>query len=840
MIKTIMARRIGKKDLISKLKKRREKEGKWKKWLLAGLGIIAGGIIVGSVYLGVIILKLPSPEHLSTRQVSQSTKIFDRTGEILLYEIHGDEKRTIVPFSEIPEYVKKATLTAEDANFYNEPGFNWKGIARAFLENLKAGEITQGGSTISQQLAKNVFLSPEKTYTRKLKELFLAIQLESKYSKDDIFEFYLNQIPYGSNAYGVEAASQTYFGKSIRETSLAEAVVLASMLKAPSYYSPWGTHKEELLSRKDYILERMVALNFISPEEKEQAREENIVFNPPSLGIIKAPHFTLTVRDLLINAYGEYMVMNGGLKVITTLDWELQQIAEEAAQWGADRNKELYGSANAAIVAQDPKTGQILVLVGSKDYFGSTEPEGCTPGLSCDFEGNFNVAIQGLRQPGSALKPFVYMTAFEKGYAPETVIFDALTEFDVRDNPETSYQPQNFDGRFRGPVAFENALAQSLNVPAVKVLYLAGFDDVLENLHNFGITSLKERWRYGLSLTLGGGEVKLVDLVNAYATLSQDGVFHNQKFILKVEDAKGNILEEYRDNNKRVIEAQYPRMIHQILSSPELRRPIFGNTLALTQFPGYEIALKTGTTEDHRDAWSIGYTPFLVTGVWAGNNNNAPMRQQGSSILAAIPIWNRFLASALPLFQPELFTRPEPLQAPNKPMLNGQSQITPTIGGKVYPQIHSILFYVDRKNPLGLIPQRPAEDSQFENWEKGVADWARANIWNFFQYNQPLPVSDLNTIPLTQSPISITNIRPGNGEFVSVPLLIQADIQAVENLQSVELYVDKILQTKKNVSGMFYRFEFYLTTLPKPQSNIEIKAITQSGTEKKISLIVFH
>ena len=834
-----MTKKLKKGDLMRVAAKKTRKKQRLS-WILWAVAIIVALAVTGGVYLAVFILRLPSPEHLATRQISQSTKIFDRTGEVLLYEIHGEEKRTVVPFETIPEWAKRATLAAEDADFYNEPAFDWKGIVRAFIQNFRAGEITQGGSTISQQLVKNVFLSPEKTYTRKIKELIIAIQLESKYSKEEIFAFYLNQIPYGSNAYGIEAASQTYFGKSVQNLSLPEAATLAAMLKAPSYYSPWGTHTDELLARKEYVLARMAELGFITDEEKKTASDAELDFAPPSLGTIQAPHFALTVRDVLIDTFGEYMVTNGGLKVITTLDARLQKFAEEAAEWGAERNKELYCSANAAIVAQDPKTGQVLALSGSKNYFADVVPEGCTPGLDCEFEGNFNVATQGLRQPGSALKPFVYMTAFEKGYSPKTVVFDVSTEFDARNNPETSYRPQNFDGKFRGPIALENALAQSLNVPAVKALYLAGFDDVLKNLHQFGITSLQERWRYGLSLTLGGGEVKLVDLVNAYATMSQDGVFHKQKLILKVEDSKGAVLEEYRDESKRVIDAQYPRMIHQILSSPELRQPIFGNSNALTQFPGYEIALKTGTTEDHRDAWTVGYTPFLITGVWAGNNNNAPMVQQGSSILAAVPIWNRFLQNALPLFEAESFARPETRQIPNKPMLNGESEIRPVINGRVYPQIHSILFYVDPADPLGRIPTNPGANSQFANWEQGVVEWTRNNMWNFFEYNQPLPVSDINTVPLSQTAVSITNTKPSNGEFVSVPFVVQADIQSAENLQTIELYIDKKLATRKSVSGTFQRFEFYVATLQTQQSTIEIKAITQSGLEKTASLIVFH
>ena len=463
--------------------------------LLAGFGVTAA-----TVYTAVTLKKLPSPEQFGSRQINQSTKIYDRTGKVLLYEIHGEEKRTVVPFEEIPEILKKATLAAEDDNFYHRPAFDWKAIVRAFLVNLREGRIVQGGSTITQQLARNVFLSPKKTLDRKIKELILAIELESKYSKDQIFSFYLNQIPYGSNAYGVEAASLTYFNKPAHDLNLAEAALLAALPKAPSYYSPWGSHEKELFERQAYVLDRMTELGHINQKEKTAAKETKIKFAPPSQGIIKAPHFSLTIKEYLIGRYGENAVMNGGLEVITTLDWEMQQIAEKVVAEGAKRNEELYKGGNASLVAQDSKTGQILALVGSRDYF------------DIEHDGNFNVATQGLRQPGSALKPFAYLTAFQKGYDPKTIVFDVPTEFDTTGNPEKSYRPQNFDEYFRGPVKLETGLAQSINIPSVKILYLAGLDDVLKTIRGFGVNTLKERWRYGLSLILGGGGGKLIEL----------------------------------------------------------------------------------------------------------------------------------------------------------------------------------------------------------------------------------------------------------------------------------------------------------------------------------------
>ncbi|MEX0690035.1 MAG: transglycosylase domain-containing protein, partial [Candidatus Paceibacterota bacterium] len=477
------------------------------------------------IFSSIVKSQLPPLEQFGERKISQSTKIYDRTGEVLLYEIFGDEKRTLVNFEDIPEKLKQATLAAENEGFYTQPAFDIKAIIRAFIANVREGEIVQGGSTITQQLVKNTLLSSEKTITRKVKEIILAIELDSKYSKDEIFSAYLNQIPYGSNAYGVEAASQTFFDKPVSDLSLSQLATLASLPQAPSYYSPWGDNVNFLINRRDRVLDKMFNLEYITEEERNQAKTEDVIqsFAPPSIGSIKAPHFSLMVRDYLIKKYGEEVALNGGLRVITTLDWEIQEIAEDVISKGATRNEELYGGRNASLVAQDPKTGQIMAIVGSRDYFDT------------EIDGNFNVATQGFRQPGSALKPFVYLEAFNKGFHPRSVVIDAPTEFVSGDpncppiltsfsrNNSNCFNPENFDGTFRGPVSLQESLSQSINVSSVKVLYLVGLDDVLKTLNNFGITTLNEKWRYGLSLVLGGGEVRLMELINAYSTLADDG-----------------------------------------------------------------------------------------------------------------------------------------------------------------------------------------------------------------------------------------------------------------------------------------------------------------------------
>ena len=683
---------------------------------LAGLFILACLLlgIWGLINIAKMAQELPNPEEFIDGQITQSTKIYDRTGETLLYEIHGDQKRTIIPFSDISQYSREATLAIEDQNFYQHAAMDWKGTLRALITDLATGEMSQGGSTITQQLARNTFLTAEKTIQRKIKELILANWIEEKYTKDKILELYLNQIPYGTNAYGIESASQTYFNKSAKDLSLAESATLAAMIQAPSYYSPWGTHTKELINRKNYVLEQMNKLGFIDEQEKESAQKAKLVFASQNIGLIKAPHFVMMVKDYLSQKYGEDIMEKGGLKVITTLDWKLQQLAETAVENGANRNMELYQGKNAALVAQDPKTGQILALVGSKNYFDKS------------VDGNFNVAVQGLRQPGSSFKPFAYVTAFEKGYSPNTVIFDLPTEFssytdvcrlvniNYNDENPLCFHPQNFDGDFRGPINLRNSLAQSINVASVKILYLAGLNDTIKTAQNFGLTTINDPGRYGLSLVLGGGEVKLIDMVEAYSVFSQEGVKHNQAIILEVDSAKENILEKYLDQATRVIDQQYPKLVNNILSDNDARAGLFQSSLNLTVFPGRDVALKTGTTNDYKDAWTLGYTPSLTVGVWAGNSDNTPMQKHAGSILAAVPIWSEFMNAALQNYPMEFFNKPDDVQE-NKPMMDGEYIIN--------GQVHEILYYVDKTNPTGPQPLNPESDSQFWNWELPLKNW---------------------------------------------------------------------------------------------------------------------
>jgi 1A family penicillin-binding protein len=587
---------------------------------------------------------LPRPEVFEERHLSQPTKIFDREGKVLLYTIYGEEKREIVRLNELPDYLIKAVLAAEDANFYKHHGVDLKGIIRAVLIDLKLKKPVYGGSTISQQLIRSTFLTREKTIKRKIREVILTLELERRYSKDQILEWYLNQIPFGPNLYGVEAAAKDFFNKSARDVTLAESAILASVIRAPSYYYPFGKHQKDLLERKDYILKRMLEEGFISREQFEAAKKEKINFVKTPI-TIKAPHFVFYVRDYLFKKYGEDFLKENGLKVYTTLDWEFQKKVEEIVEEEAERIK-FYNAHNISLVAIDPNTGEILAMIGSKDYFGQPYPKNCTPGVNCLFEPKVNVAVYGIgQQPGSAFKPFVYATAFQKGYSENTKVLDELTNFGKWGGKY--YIPQNYDGKFRGPVTFKQALAQSLNVPSVKVLlYFAGIEESIETAKKFGITTLnKPPSFYGPSLVLGGGEVKLLDMVSAYGVFATEGLRNPPVVVLKIEDSKGNIIEENKNTPIRVASVEVCKKINDILSDNEARAPMFGKNSPL-YFPNHWVAAKTGTTNSFRDAWTIGYTKSIVIGVWVGNNNNAPMKKVPAVTIAG-PIWHRAMEEAI-------------------------------------------------------------------------------------------------------------------------------------------------------------------------------------------------
>lgn len=676
--------------------------------LLSLWAMVVGAIFFFSFFI-YLERTLPDPESIAVRKISESTKIYDRTGEVLLYDIHGEEKRTVIPWEQIPTDLKNATMATEDANFYNHGGFDVKGIIRSLFKDILTLDFSQGGSTITQQLVKKALLSDAKTPTRKIRELLLSIEIERKFSKDQIFWMYLNQIPYGSNAYGVQAASKTFFAKDASQLTLNESATLASLPKAPSYYSPYGNHQEDLVIRKNGILMRMKDLNFITQEQYDNALKEKLVFKSSNENIT-APHFVIMVKDYLAKKYGEDAIESAGLKVITTLDATLQEYAESAVTKYSAINKTKYKATNASLVSLSPKNGDVLALVGSSNYF------------DVENEGNFNIAT-AKRQPGSSFKPFAYAVAFQKGYPDSTILFDFKTEFNPYCSPDGGqlkdqygldcYHPKNYDGMFRGPVSLRQSLAQSLNVPSVKTLYLAGINDTINLAQQMGITTLTEPSRYGLSLVLGGAEVRPIDLVSAYGVFANDGIRNPWRIIQRVEDVNGNVLEEAQDQPQRALDSQTARLISNVLSDNSARAGVFGYNNSL-YIPGYEVGAKTGTTQENRDAWVVGFSPSVATVVWTGNNDNTSMTAAGAGISASGPMWNEFMTKALSKFPRESFQYPNPVSS-EKIMLNGSYSYSPNDGSPT--QYHEILNYVDRNNPLGSIPSNPANDPQFINWD---------------------------------------------------------------------------------------------------------------------------
>ncbi len=770
-------------------------------------------IFFGAILLFVIAVfawfakDLPSPGNLKNRVVIQSTKIYDRTGNHILYEVHGEEKRTEIPFSQMPESLRYATIALEDQSFYDHIGIQPKSILRAALKDVFKLGASQGGSTITQQLIKQSLLTSEKTFTRKIKEVILAIELEQKFSKDEILAMYLNEIPYGSNAYGIEAAAQTFFGKHASELTLDESAILASLPQAPSRYSPYGTHTENLKARQEYALSQMARLGYITEEQAETAKAVDIFSKIKTFSDnISAPHFVMYIKESLEKKYGAEAVEQGGLKVYTTLDWDKQKIAEEAIRNHSEKNATTYKANNQALVAMDPKTGQILAMVGSKDYFGKAVPTGCVSGKNCTFEGNFNVAT-ALRQPGSSFKPYVYLTAFEKGYTPETNLWDVDTNFSTDDGKD--YNPKNYDGKNQGLLKMKDALAMSLNVPAVKTLYLAGVQNSIDTAHKMGITTLNKTADYGLSLVLGGGEVKLLDHVNAFSTFATGGIHHSTVSVLKVESGSGEILEEYKPSDgQRVIEEKHIAMIDYVLSTNELRAPVFGENNPL-KFDNRPVAAKTGTTNEWRDGWTMGYTPSLVAGVWAGNNDNSIMAEGADGSYVAAPIWREFIEKSLVNYDIEKFPEyKKDEEETGKDVLDGKLDDKKEIRvckipdsddyclandncpesereKKKFADAHSILYYVQKDDPRGDKPEKPEDDPQFKNWEKAIEKWLDKKEG---YSSRPTPEKECRSDDFDNFDPSIKISAPSSTSASSFTIKIKAD--APFGVDKITLSVD--------------------------------------------------
>lgn len=735
---------------------------------------------------------LPTPDKIARRSATQSTKIYDKTGEILLYET-GEQIRTIVKSDQLPDVLKEATIAIEDDNFYNHNGFDLRGLISALWQKISGQTSrTRGASTITQQFVKNALLDSERTLARKIKELILAIELEVMYSKDEILTMYLNEIPYGGNIAGAEAAARTYYGKPAAELTLAEAATLAAIPQSPTYYYPYGTRTEELISRRNYVLKRMVQTKYITQEEAEAAKEVDTttvgLALKPRKSTILAPHFAMYVIEQATKEFGEEKIRKDGFKIITTLDYEKQKLSEEAVSKGSDKISR-YGASNAALVSVDNYTGEILSMVGSLDYFNT------------DIDGNVNVA-DSLRQPGSSFKPFAYATLFkDKNYSPSKILWDLRTDFGG------GYIPRNYNGNYNGPVTVRTALANSLNIPAVKALALAGIDDTIKTASEMGITTLTDRERYGLSLVLGAGEVKPVEMAGAFSVFATGGVKYDLKCILKIYDAKGKLIYEYNkdaDKGRQVIDRQIAYQISSILSDNQARSLVFGTRSAIN-FPGKTIAAKTGTTSSFKDAWTVGYSKNISTAVWVGNNDSTPMKNGADGSILAAPIFNIYMNSVVTSDEP--FDRPQEIQEltverySNK-LTSELSQETttdifaswqiPTEKDDVHIKLkvckaNGLLADDGISNELTeerVFTRLTSEMPNNPSWEGPLRSWASARGWDNLP---PKDKCDISNIPL-----SVQVISPSDNSEVSGALSIKASVSSSAQVKKVTFFIDNV------------------------------------------------
>lgn len=608
---------------------------------LAGAALLAGLVIGVALYVAYS-RDLPDVGQLATHRPFETTRIYARDGQTLLYELFDAGQRTVVTLDEVPWAVKAATIAVEDAGFYANPGVDLRGIVRAFYLNRQEGAVVSGGSTITQQLARNVLLPPEEraeqSYRRKIREAILALQISRRFSKDQILQFYLNEVYYGNQAYGIEAAAQNYFSKPARELTLGEAALLAGLVQAPTELNPLVA-PQAARARQRVVLDLMVKQGLISRAQADAALAQPLVFRPATVDI-RAPHWVFYVLDQLERRYGPDLLRRGGLRVITTLDPRLQEVAETAVR---ERIAELRArdASNAAVVIIDPRTSEILAMVGSANYNDAT------------IDGQVNVATAP-RQPGSALKPIVYAAALMRGWTPATIIWDTPLEID-------GYRPQNYDNRFHGPQRLRYALANSYNIPAVRALQFVGIDAFLDLAQAMGITTLQERERYGLAVALGAGEVTLLDLTTAYTTLANGGRARPAAAILKITTSSGEVLEAYTPPpGTQVLGPQgeaIAYLITDILSDNQARTPMFGPNSVMRLADDRPAAVKTGTSNDYRDSWAVGYTPELVVGAWVGNSDNRPM-QEVAGANGAGTIWRAIMERAHAGRPPVAFTPP--------------------------------------------------------------------------------------------------------------------------------------------------------------------------------------
>lgn len=766
------------------------------------LFFLTGTVIIGFIFSFAVFAwyakDLPSPSKLS-QQTGYSTVFLDREGKVL-YDMYKDKNRVPVTFDEIPKTLKEATIAIEDKNFYKHKGISETGMVRAIF-NMFFGRGLQSGSTITQQLIKNVLLTNRQTLTRKIQEMILAFEVERRYKKDEILLMYLNEAPYGGSYWGVGTAAKAYFGKLVKDLNLVESAILSGLPQSPSLYSPFIGKDDAWKGRTKSVLRRMREDGYITREQENSAlkKVEITKFAAPKI-LIKAPHFVFYVKDQIENEYGS-KIIDQGVKIKTTLSLDVQQKAEKIVEEEIAKLKD-FNATNAAVVILDSKTGEILSMIGSYDF-------------NDEKFGKFNASL-GLRQPGSAMKPFTYGLAFEKGYTPSTVFMDVKTTFP--DQGIEDYTPVNYDGKFRGPVQLRFALGNSINLSAVKLLAVLGLRDFLSKLNDLGLTtfapSQENLKRFGLSLTLGGGETTLLDLTSAYSVLATGGLKHDISSITDISDFKGkNIFKKVRTREKEVFSPEVSFLISHILSDNNARLDEFGPNSYLN-IPGKTVSVKTGTTDDKRDNWAIGYTKSITVGVWVGNNDNSKMNPKiASGATGASPIWYRIIREVLKKYEDGIIEKPDKVKAlivdsflgglpkdgyptrseyfiegsePKDTSSYYKKLKISKANGKLANEVEIKSGNYEEKDFIVITESDPVSTDGKNRWQEAINAWASSQNDNKFK--PPTEVSDASSdsvIVSIKSPSGQTTVSSGN-------LNIKAKIISLDKLKNVKIKLNGI------------------------------------------------
>ena len=716
---------------------------------VAGLKINAGKLIffglLGLTMMMILVFAwfsrgLPDPAKVQ-RKTGFSTEIVDRTGKVILYDVFTDQDRKFTPLVEVPDYLKKATIAIEDKDFYNHQGFDPMSVLR-ILKNVVLKKRLIGGSTLTQQLVKMILLTNERSVSRKVREFMLSLRIEKSFTKDEILQMYLNEAPYGGTAVGVASAAQIYFGKEVADLNLTESVFLAGLPQSPSRYSPYaGSNDKAYLPRAKDVARRMREDGQITKEMESQVNDEleNLKFSGLANNKIKAPHFVMYIKQLVEEKYGPSIFETGGLRITTSLDWDLQQKAERIVKEEVDKVTASLNINNGSSVILDTKTGEILSMVGSKDFFDTS------------IDGEVNVSMR-LRQPGSSIKPLVYATALGQNFNPASVLSDTVTEFPGKDE-KTPYIPKNYDGKEHGLIHLREALASSINIPAVKLLALVGVENVLQQGYRMGLASLnptrETMSRVGLSMALGGAEVRLLDLASAYSAFANGGYKVEPVAILKIEDNQERVIFENRAvKAERVLDEKVSFLINSILSDNNARLLTFGPNSYLNM-GARAVAVKTGTTNDLRDNWTIGWSKDAIVGVWVGNNDNEKMKNVASGVSGAAPIWRRQMLEVLTQRPDSPFTVPEGVSQVEVDKVSGypahdgfgsykewfvdgtiptgpdpihtKLKMCKSESGKLADKIAISQGNYDEKEYIVIKENDPLTDKSL--WQKGIDDW---------------------------------------------------------------------------------------------------------------------